>query len=509
MELKMFGFIEEVGEHLENLESELEIVSKDIELYFEKILLSSDKACLNIDSRVKSVSSLKEKILRNNYYKKYNSSEELLSNLSDLIGIRIGCRFIEDENEIYKVLKKYFDEIHPDGYYYNFFNENIRLELGNKQPQEQKNGFKIFRIDGVYEYDNKTINFELQIKSLVNIFWGEIEHKVIYKNNNYMLSDNFFKDIMGSIKKNLAMIDNQLLLIDNHFNKMNTINPVVRREQLQTLFSKIIYDIFSIKMKDNIGLVVDFRKSCDAIMKYIFRSKTVEDLDDHNETLIKMMSKFNDISKNQIDFNNEIRLQKDILWADEFCGIVGDTIINSLNSDFHWNLFFRILFEIEGGDSTEDFISFINFFKSRFYENKSFSKLYIWFEEEQAKDIIDLLMKKIADSFKKVDSVNFIHCSNIEKVNEMIDDSVDLICIKTNYYGEWEKNKEIYLDLFELKVLSNFDYKIKTSKVKDLIQRAKAYQAEIKIKENDSNYTEEVEGVDEIKTTDIMKWFEM
>ncbi|MBF8981932.1 GTP pyrophosphokinase [Lutibacter sp. B2] len=508
MELKMFSFIEEVREHLEKFESEFEIISKDIELYFEKILLSSDKAYLNIESRVKSVSSLKEKILRNNYYKKYNSCEELISNLSDLIGIRIGCRFIEDENEIYKVLKMYFKEIHSDGYYYNFLNENIRLELGTKQPQEQKNGFKIFRIDGVYEYDNKRINFELQIKSLVNIFWGEIEHKVIYKNNNYMLADNFFKDIMGSIKKNLSMIDNQLLLIDNHFNKMNTINPIIRKKQLQSLFSKIIYDIFSIKMKDNIGLVVDFRRSCDAIMQYIFRSKSVEDLND-NESLIKMMSRFNDISKNEIDFNSEITFERDLLWEDEFSGIIGDTIVTSLNSDFHWNLFFRILFEIEGGNSAEDFITFINFFKSRFYENKSFSKLYIWFEKEQAKDIIDLLIKKIADSFKKIDSINFIHCSNIEKVNEIIDTSVDLICIKTNYYREWERNKDIYLDLFELKILSNFDYKIETVKVKNFIRKVKECHAEIEISEDVFKYTDQLEKVDKIKAEDVVKWFIM
>lgn len=47
--------------------------------------------------------------------------------------------------------------------------------------KNKKNGFEIYRIDGVYEYNDQLFNFELQIKSLVNVFWGEIEHKIIYK----------------------------------------------------------------------------------------------------------------------------------------------------------------------------------------------------------------------------------------------------------------------------------------------------------------------------------------
>ncbi|WP_461613047.1 hypothetical protein [Clostridium sp. Marseille-QA1073] len=104
--------------------------------------------------------------MRNNYYKKYSTVEEFFSNLSDLIGIRIECRFIEDEDKIYKVIKTHFTEINEEGYYYNSSKKNIKLKLSDKQPQEQKNGFKIFRIDGFYEYNDKKFNFELQIKSL-------------------------------------------------------------------------------------------------------------------------------------------------------------------------------------------------------------------------------------------------------------------------------------------------------------------------------------------------------
>lgn len=35
---------------------------------------------------------------------------------------------------------------------------------------------------------------------MVNNFWGEIEHKIIYKNYNMILGDKFYKNILNSIK---------------------------------------------------------------------------------------------------------------------------------------------------------------------------------------------------------------------------------------------------------------------------------------------------------------------
>ncbi|MTK10988.1 MAG: (p)ppGpp synthetase, partial [Clostridiaceae bacterium] len=210
-----------------------------------------------------------------------------------------------------------------DGYYYNELNENIRLELTGKQPQEQKNGFEIFRIDGVYEINDRIIRFELQIKSLVNIFWGELEHKIVYKDHNYRIADGFLKELMGSIKKNLTMIDNQLLMIYNQFNSINSIDPMMRKSKVEVFLSKIIYDIFSAKMQNNIGFGVDFKESCDTIMKYIFRTRNAENLDDYNKTMVKTMDRLNNIGKNDLNFNSEIEFEREIHFEDAFSNKIG------------------------------------------------------------------------------------------------------------------------------------------------------------------------------------------
>lgn len=505
MELKIFSLIDEATGYLESIKSDLEIVSKDIEIYFEEIILPNSEGYLNINSRVKSGSSLKEKIIRNNYYKKYKTSEQLFSNLSDLIGIRIECRFVEDETKIYNVLKNHFNKVYSDGYNYNNSNENIRLDLSNKQPQEQKNGFEIFRIDGVYNQSNSVIKFELQIKSLVNIFWGEIEHKIIYKNNTYMVMHNFLSDIMGSIKKNLSMIDNQLLLIYNQFNEEDAINPEARKIQLEKLLSKIIYEIFSTRMKNSIGMIVDFSESCETIMKYIFRTNNAENLDDYTNTLTKTISRLNDLSINEMNFNSKIKFERDILLDDEFCNIIGSAILDSVNSDFQWNLFFRMLFEIEIGNNAENFETFIRFLRNRFYENEIFLNLYLCFEKEEVDKIVDSIMKEIAYSFKNIDSIKFIYDYNIDEINEVVNGIIKIICTNINSYEQWETIKDIYLELFNLKILEVFNCKVKTAKAKQFIEKINNYSGEIEISADVLNHLDKLETVSEIKVHDVLE----
>ncbi|MGL5693248.1 MAG: GTP pyrophosphokinase, partial [Peptostreptococcaceae bacterium] len=178
MGLLEFDFIDESIDMLRSMSSTLELIGDELEGYFEEILDNKQEEYTNVKYRVKSEESLREKIIRNRYLKKYNEADKLIHNLSDLIGVRIECRFIEDENKIYRVLRKYFNKTDDKIYYYNKENPSITLKLGERQPKKQKNGFEIYRIDGKFKYLDRQIKFELQIKSLVNIFWSEIEHKV-------------------------------------------------------------------------------------------------------------------------------------------------------------------------------------------------------------------------------------------------------------------------------------------------------------------------------------------
>lgn len=483
MELKLFGFIEEVLEELKLMKSTLETIGEEIEGFFEDILTRTNKGYLNINMRVKSESSLKEKIIRNQYYQKYNTKESLFNNVTDIIGIRIECRFIQDEIELYKCIKKSFVEKNEtyEGYFNNNLNPNILLNLSAKQPQEQKNGMKIYRVDGKYIYDKKSINFELQIKSLVNIFWGEIEHKVIYKNYNYVIADKFYKDIMKSIKNSLTTIDQQLLLISNQFDQSDNHSFERQEEQLEAILSKLIYDIFAKHMKDTLGVLVDFKSSCEAIVKYVFRDALESSIKEYGQHLLAGFEKVRMIEKNKIDFTQKIYFEEKISYKEKFTEVIGEHIKSRLNEEFQWNLFFRILFAIEPESNSGDFGTYLDYYTNRIYNKLNLSKLTSDFSDDDAREILEVICMEFTRCFVKINSVELLYNNTSEQIVKQMNTVVDNIYKNVYTYEQWEEQKDIYISLTRVRILMLFNIEIDYNEALELIDRIRLTKSNIEL----------------------------
>ena len=436
-EAELFDFIDETLELIEERKDSIDNVAAALEKFFTDSFFINDHF-LNVSYRIKSPESLREKILRHNFYIKYKTPENLINNLSDLIGFRIECRFIEDEKKIYDDIVELFKIELEDGYYTNPLNSNIMLDLKTKQPQKQKNGFEIYKIDGKYVKDDVSVNFELQIKSLVNVFWGEIDHRILYKNFNYMLTEDFFRDIMSSIKDNLSMIDRQLMLVYNHLKGMDSSNSMTKKAQLQALLSKIIHDIYIVKLKRELGFVIDFKKSTDVIVDYIFMKDGLEETDNYSVNFIRILNRLNEIGKSDISFNKYIDFERPISFNDCFTRKVGNSILEIINKDFRWNLFFKIIFEIEGGNKAEDFEGFIIFIRYRFYESIKLVLEEKDIGEEEKQEILDYIMDAIAYNFMNHVDVDFLCECSINTLNN----NIKAVFNKINSYDDWLKYKE-------------------------------------------------------------------
>ena len=121
MKLELFDFIDETLELIEERKDSIDNVAAALEKFFTDSFFINDHF-LNVSYRIKSPESLREKILRHNFYIKYKTPENLINNLSDLIGFRIECRFIEDEKKIYDDIVELFKIELEDGYYTNPLN---------------------------------------------------------------------------------------------------------------------------------------------------------------------------------------------------------------------------------------------------------------------------------------------------------------------------------------------------------------------------------------------------
>lgn len=437
MKLELFDFIDDTMLLIEEKKESIGKVADSLEKFFTDSFFIKDHF-INVSYRIKSKESLREKILRNNFYIKYQTPENLLNNLSDLIGFRIECRFIEDEAKIYEDIIKLFKTKCDNGYYTNPLNSNIMLKLDVKQPQKQKNGFEIYKIDGKHCKDGVCINFELQIKSLVNVFWGEIDHRVLYKNFNYMITEDFLRDIMSSIKDNLSMIDRQLMIVFDHLNGMDTSDSISKKTQIKSLLSKIIHDTYILKIRDEIGFVIDFKKSTDVIISYILMKDVYGQTENYSNDFIRILNRLNEIGESHLEFNKYLNFDREIYFNDEFTRKVGTRILEVINKDFRWNLFFKIIFDIENGDNASDFEKFMIFMRYRF--NHHLKELLCDKEMNQLEkeEIISCVMDNVAGIFCKDSDVDFLCDCSIDRLNKKIEVSFSYI----NNFKDWENQRE-------------------------------------------------------------------
>ncbi|MGU8451748.1 GTP pyrophosphokinase [Clostridium perfringens] len=460
MELKVFEFTKGTLELLKEMKKDLAYSANLLDDFFYSLLENSCEGFFNISTRVKSASSLKEKIIRHNYYIKYDSPTDLFRNLSDLIGVRIECRFIEDEEHIFKFIRTIFNCTNKDGFSYSSQNPNIFLDLREHQPLKQKNGFELYRIDGFILYEEAKFNFELQIKSMVNNFWGEIEHKIIYKNYNMILGDKFYKNILNSIKNNLCLIDNQLLTIFNHVNShMDNSNGVgLKKEGIEILLSKMIYDIYSSKVKNDLGISVDFRNACDIIIDYIFTKNNCNTSQEYYNTFVNTSVRLNEVFKDSISFKNKLSIGAEPLCFDsEFSNSIGNKLAHAMNYDFHWNLFFKILFQIEPGNNREDFYSFIRYLETIFSNRDSYLNLYLTFSAEEVSIIKEDILSSLNKAFLEIDSIKFIYRDRLSEIFNHIDDYVKFLCEGIDSYENYISHKHLYTEYLYLTILSSFN----------------------------------------------------
>lgn len=483
MELKLFGFIEEVLEELERRRPELEEKAKELEIFFEETLDRIDNGFLNMNARVKSSKSLKEKIIRNQYYQKYSTKEALFENVPDIIGVRIECRFIQDEADLYKFIKRYFNErckAYPT-LYYNAHYPNVLLNLTAKQPQEQKNGMKIYRIDGKCLGTEEPINFEIQIKSLVNVFWGEIEHKVIYKNFNYVIADKFYKDIMKSIKNSLTTIDQQLLLVSNQFDQGKQNSEETQEKQMEKIIAKLVYDIFAIRMKETIGVLVDFKKSCEAIVRYVFRDSLQSGMLESKEVLLVGFEKVKNIDQQEIDFTQKLEFDEVPIYPDTYTQMIGEHIVERINEEFQWNLFFRILFAIEPENNRGDFENFLVYYTQKLYSRMVITKLAGNFTQEETAKITKEIISKFAQCFKRINSVELFYDSMIDQVMKNINIIIDGIYKNVLTFEQWERERRVYLELLEARLLMVFNIEMDGNQVLAILDGIRSTKSNLEV----------------------------
>lgn len=419
MKLELFNYIDDVMDLFDYHKIELAGVNKELKKYFTDLLLDDDRLT-NITTRMKTQESLREKLIRRNFFMRFPDPVSGFKYIQDLVGIRIECRFIKDEEDLYKKIIKDFTIKSDRGYYRSNKNRKVRLKLDDPQPQTLANGFKMFKLDGEYDTGSYIYCFELQIKSFVNVFWGEIDHKLLYKNYNYIVTEGFFREIMNSINDNLKMIDKQLMILYDHVKKQDASETISAEYQLKKLLSKILHDVFTTKIHEELGLYLNIKIITDIVVDFLFmKSSRNKDLS-YGENFINLINKVNSASGNEMDFEEYIVFKNKPRYYDNFSKGLIEVFSKVLNNDLDWNIFFKILQRLlqeSYSDILTEFIIFVRYEYTcelkKLYEDKELPREK---SQEFEKEVLSLVLEE----FNKTPTLEFLMDKSLNKFRNVL-----------------------------------------------------------------------------------------
>ena len=451
MDLEIFEYIDSVLELYRKKKDIYKLIAEEIKEYFEAELFAGSDYALGVVYRIKSEKSVREKLIRNGYIDQYDAPEELLARFQDILGFRIECKFIDDEEMVYELLKKLFDQTEDGQYFYCTSMPKVRLKLDDEQPQKQKNGFDIYKIDGLYILGKETLHFEMQIKALVNTFWGEIEHKIVYKNNAYLLADGLVTDLMVSIKKSLNMIDGQLFVLYNRFQRTDEREMESERQrgtsrQVERFLAKLVCDTFADLMQEQIGFTIDFKASCESVVRYIMEINKVADMEDYGRVMLKTVDALDHIRETQVRVDEQIELERKLYYEDVFSANILETVERLININYKWHMLFLILFSLEKGDNVDDLESFIRFYRKSILSNRSFALLEEGGFQEARRIRFDIL-NAISEMVREKGRIEYLCEQGMAVIHRSINYVIPLIIAELSEGRSWKEIAQTYLNI--------------------------------------------------------------
>jgi ppGpp synthetase/RelA/SpoT-type nucleotidyltranferase len=417
-------------------QSAMSIINNLYRLFFNKKELS----IIGINHRIKSTESLKEKILRKKLYKGSASPEQVISKMSDIIGIMIECEFMSDEQKIFCCIKEAFDKSDDGTIFYNSSFPDIYINLGMQQPVKQKNGNELYKLDCYYIVNGDKINFELQIKALVNSFWCEVEHNIVYKNNGYISSDNYVNEMLSAVRTNLMGLDRILELVNNRISALTAYNVVKDLKLNSSLIKQMLSDLINAKMIDSVGFTVEAKRIRDLLAWYILDTLGPEE--ESSSSYFQLSEHFKKLQDKKIEFDRQIIFKKSVCFNDIFSQTIGSKLITLMNTDFEWHTFFIMLFQFDYKKGKEKtFGEFVGTIKRLFGGDELFEGLFERLSAEDAQTICDEAQMFIAESLCKLGDFGILPIEDYQKSFSEVSGLLQYTLSCLDNLDEWVKRR--------------------------------------------------------------------
>ena len=221
-----------------------EELSKEVKAIIRETLNERNIVFHSIESRAKSVESFKRKSSRNKYQ---NPREEI----TDLTGIRVITLFEKDVYEISNIIKELFK--------IDYSKSEDKSDLLDADKMGYKSVHYIAQLINNKISDSELIkyeglNFEIQIRSILQHAWAEIEHDRNYK---------FRGDLPKNLQRRFYSLSGMLEMADREFNDLdNEVEEYKKKVQRVTKNGQLSLQININSLKE--FLVMEFLPEVEA-----------------------------------------------------------------------------------------------------------------------------------------------------------------------------------------------------------------------------------------------------
>ncbi|BBF42540.1 GTP pyrophosphokinase [Lachnospiraceae bacterium KM106-2] len=215
-----------------------------------------------VNGRVKTISSILEKA-----QKKQIALEDIEEKIEDIAGIRIICQFVEDIDRVVEIIRKREDMV-------------VKSEK-DYVAHRKDSGYRSYHMIIYYKVQtlkgSKTLQAEIQIRTLAMNFWATIEHSLQYKYKQNMpehirqrLSN--AAEAVLSLDEEMSSVRGEIMDAQNFFRiKANVVSDILTN--IQNLYKvankrevvKIQDEFFRIYQTEDLEQLERFNKELDII----------------------------------------------------------------------------------------------------------------------------------------------------------------------------------------------------------------------------------------------------
>lgn len=172
-----------------------------------------------VTGRVKTISSILEKSQKKNI-----SLDDIEENIDDIAGIRIICQFVEDIYKVVDIIKQRSDM-------------KIKSEKDYIEDRK-KSGYRSYHITVYYDVETlkgtRSLQVEIQIRTLAMNFWATIEHSLQYK---------YKQNMPEHIRERLTSAAEAILILDREMSVVR--GEIMDAQNSFTIKANIVADILT------------------------------------------------------------------------------------------------------------------------------------------------------------------------------------------------------------------------------------------------------------------------